>query len=57
MFNFGLDTEDMAELEEEIRATCKITVRTLEIFYEELQKSSLPDEVKLTLLASQANKK
>lgn len=57
MFNFGLDTEDMTELEEEIRATCKITVRTLEIFYEELQKSSLPDEVKLTLLASQANKK
>ena len=57
MYNFNLDAEDMAELEEEIRATCKITVRTLEIFYEELQKSSLPDEVKLALLASKANSK
>lgn len=57
MINFNLDTEDMAELEEEIRATCKITVRTLEIFYEELQNSSLPDEVKLALLASRANSK
>ena len=57
MYNFNLDAEDMAEFEEEIRATCKITVRTLEIFYEELQKSSLPDEVKLALLASKANSK
>lgn len=57
MFGFNLDTEDMAELEEEIRATCKITIRTLEIFYEELQNSSLPDEVKLALLTSRANSK
>lgn len=57
MFNFGLDTNDMAELEEEIREACKITIRTLEIFYEELQKSSLPDEVKLALLTSKANSK
>ena len=57
MFDFDLDTEDMAELEEEIRATCKVTIRTLEIFYEELQKSNLPDEVKLALLASKANSK
>lgn len=61
MFDFDdlmdLDEVDMAELEEGIRATCKITVRTLEIFYEELQKSNLPDEVKLTLLASKANSK
>jgi hypothetical protein len=57
MFDFDLDAEDMAELEEEIRATCKITIRTLEIFYEELQNSSLPDEVKLALLTSKANSK
>ena len=61
MFDFDdlmdLDEADMAELEEGIRATCKITVRTLEIFYEELQKSNLPDEVKLTLLVSKANSK
>lgn len=57
MFNFGLDTADMTELEDEIRETCKITIRTLEIFYEELQKSNLPDEVKLALLSSKANGK
>lgn len=57
MFDFDLDTEDMAEFEEEIRATAKITVRTLEIFYEELQNSNLPDDVKMSLLASKANNK
>lgn len=57
MFGFNLGTEDIAELDDEIRATCKITIRTFEIFYEELQKSNLPDEVKLALLTSQANKK
>ena len=57
MFNLKLDAEDMAELEDEIRATCKITVRTLEILYEELQKSSLPDDVKLAMLTSKANSK
>lgn len=57
MFGFDLNTEDMAELEEEIRATCKITVRTFEILYEELQNSNLPDDVKLALLTSNANRK
>jgi hypothetical protein len=53
---FDLDYEDIKELDEEIRATCKITIRTLEIFYEELQKSSLPDEIKTALLVSKAGK-
>lgn len=61
MFDFDdlmdLNEDDMAELEEGIRMTCKMTVRTFEIFYEELQKSNLPDEVKLTLFASKANNK
>ena len=57
MFGLDLDAEDMAELEDEIRATCKITVRTLEILYEELQNSNLPDEVKLALLTNKANSK
>lgn len=59
MFDFDdlmdLDEEDMAELEEGIRATCKMTIRTLEIFYEELEKSSLPDSVKTAILVSKAN--
>jgi hypothetical protein len=59
MFDFDdlmdLDTDDMAEIEEGIRETCKITIRTLEIFYEELQKSNLPDSVKTAILVSKAN--
>jgi hypothetical protein len=61
MFDFDdlmdLDEEDMAELEEGIRATCKMTIRTLEIFYEELQKSNLPDSVKTAILVNKANNK
>lgn len=57
MFDFDLDEEDMAELEKEIRAQAKIAVRTLEIFYEELQNSSLPEDIKIALLASKANNK
>jgi hypothetical protein len=53
---FDLDFEDIKEFDEEIRATCKITIRTLDIFYEELQNSSLPDEIKAALLVSQAGK-
>ena len=59
MFDFDdlmdLDEEDMAEIEDEIRATCKMTIRTLEIFYEELEKSNLPDSVKTAILVSKAN--
>ena len=56
MFDFDLDTEDITELEDGIREACKITIRTLEIFYEELKKSSLPDEIKTALLVSKAGK-
>ena len=59
MFDFDdlmdLDEEDMAELEKGIRETCKVTIRTLEIFYEELEKSNLPDSVKTAILVSKAN--
>ena len=61
MFDFDdlmeLDADEMAELEAEIRAQAKIVVRTLEIFYEELQASNLPDDVKMSLLVSKANNK
>ena len=59
MFDFNdlmdLDEEDMVELEKGIRETCKVTIRTLEIFYEELEKSNLPDSVKTAILVSKAN--
>lgn len=51
---FDFDTNDIAEMEEEIRATAKIAVRTLEIFYEELQKSNLPENVKMAIMADKA---
>ena len=56
MLNFNLDAEDMAELEEEIRATCKITLRPGFLFLSPIP-TSLPDEVKLALLTSKANSK
>jgi hypothetical protein len=54
---FNLINDDIKEYEDEIRATCKLTIRTLEIFYEELKNSNLPDEVKVALLTSQAHSK
>lgn len=38
------------EFEEEIRQEIKATIKTFEIFYEELQKSNLPDNIKKELL-------
>ena len=61
MFDFDdlmdLDADDMEDLEKGIRMTAKMTVRTLEIFYEELKASNLPEDVKMALLASKANNK
>ena len=61
MFDFDLDLdeldeEEIAELEKGIRSTCKLTIRTLEIFYEELKNSNLPEEIKTALVISKASK-
>lgn len=42
--------EEMQEVENELRLQMKLMVKGLEILWEELQKSTLPDEVKLKLL-------
>lgn len=44
------------EMENEIRDTVKIWVKTLEILYDELQKSNLPDEIKKQILLNYGNK-
>lgn len=44
------------EMENEIRDTVKIWVKTLEILYDELQKSNLPDEIKKQILLNFGNK-
>jgi hypothetical protein len=45
-----LDEEEMQEVENKLRLPLKLMVKGLEILWEELQKSTLPDEVKLKLL-------
>ena len=61
MFDFDvdldeLDAEEIEELEKGIRNTCKLTIRTLEIFYEELQNSKLPEEIKTAIVVSKGSK-
>lgn len=48
--------DEEKEMEEEIRDTVKIWIKTLEILYEELQKSNLPDEIKKQILLNYGNK-
>ena len=48
--------DEEKEMEEEIRDTVKIWVKTVEILYEELQKSSLPDEIKKQILLNYGSK-
>ena len=45
-----LDEREMQEVENELRLHLKLMVKGLEILWEELQKSTLPDEVKLKIL-------
>lgn len=45
-----LNEEEMQEAENELRLHLKLMVKGLEILWEELQKSTLPDEVKLKFL-------
>lgn len=44
------------EMENEIRDTVKIWIKTLEILYDKLQKSNLPDEIKKQILLNYGNK-
>ena len=48
--------DEEKEMENEIRDTVKIWIKTLEILYEELQKSNLPDEIKKQILLNYGNK-
>ncbi len=50
------EKEEMEELREEIREQVKIMIITMEVFWEELQKSSLPEEVKLAMLTAYGKK-
>lgn len=50
------DEEEVKEVEYQIRLNVKMVIRTTEIFWEELQKSNLPENVKMQLLLN-SNKK
>lgn len=54
--NVDYEKEMEKEMENEIRYTVKIWVKTLEILYDELQKSNLPDEIKKQILLNYGNK-
>lgn len=44
------DEEFEEEIIEQIKQTVKLTIKTLEIYWEELQKSKLPEDIKVALL-------
>jgi hypothetical protein len=50
------EKDEMEEMREEIREQVKILVMTMEVLWEELQKSNLPEEVKVAILSAQGKK-
>lgn len=47
----GADEKDeMEELREEIREQVKLAIMVMEIYWEELEKSNLPDELKRVIV-------
>lgn len=55
-FDDIMDEDDEKEIEEQIRLQVKTTIKTLEIFWEELQKSSLPEEIKIKMITNYNSK-
>lgn len=51
-----LDNEELEEMKNEIRQQVKFSIMTMEIFWEELQNSKLPEELKLKLLENYKSK-
>lgn len=50
------DEEFDEEIMDQIKQTVRITIKTMEVYWEELQKSSLPDEIKKAVFISLSNK-
>ena len=50
--DFMEDAETVEELKDEIRATAQFAIMTMEIYWEELEKSNLPEELKKCVLHS-----
>lgn len=50
------EKDEMEEMREEIREQVKILVMTMEVLWEELQKSNLPEEVKIAMVTAQGKK-
>lgn len=47
---FDLDEEEMQEMEQQIKLSVKMMVKTLELLWEELKSSNLPDDLKKQIL-------
>ncbi len=56
MKDLELTQEEIQEMENEIRVQMKLLVRGIEILWEELQKSNLPESIKMKILESHQNK-
>lgn len=51
-----LDNEELEEIKNEMRQQVKVSIMAMEIFWEELQKSKLPEELKLKILENYKQK-
>jgi hypothetical protein len=51
-----LSNKELEEIKNEIRQQVKFSIMTLELFWEELQNSTLPEELKLKLLENYKSK-
>ena len=56
MFFEELDKEEIKQVKKELRQQFRILVLGLEIFWEELEKSNLPEKVKTKLLENYKTK-
>lgn len=50
------EKDEMEEIREEIREQAKILVMTMEVLWEEWQKSNIPEEVKIAMITAQLKK-
>lgn len=55
IFN-DFNNQEVEEMKKEIRQQVKFSIMTIEIFWEELQNSKLPEELKLKLLENYKSK-
>ena len=51
-----INNNELEEIKDELRQQIKLTIMAMEIFWEELKKSNLPEELKIKLLENYKTK-